>query len=496
MRTWELVLPLERAHGPALFLQIARAVAEHIRAGRLRPGDPLPGTRGLAESLGVHRNTVIAAFRELEAEGWIRTSRARGTFVSSALPDPTPQEIAPRGGRNGGPATANGAARAARRFALRPGPERWTAAIIPAGTRALVGGKPDLALVPMTSLARAYRRTLQRNGTTVMGYGDPRGHERLRAAIAAMLASTRGLPATADDVIVTRGSQMAVFLIARALFGPGDVVAVESFGYRPAWEALKGSGARLLPIPVDESGMQVSELAKVAAKEKVRAVYLTPHHQFPTTVSLSPGRRLELLQVVRRRDMTVIEDDYDHEFHYEGRPILPLASVEPGGRIIYVGTLSKVLAPGVRAGYVVAPPEVVERLATHRSFIDITGDHAIEAALAELFEDGEVQRHVRRARRVYMARRDTLVQALRKELGDRVSFEIPTGGMAIWCRVHGGVDVDAWLARAARAGVWFQTAKLFTFDGRPRPCVRLGFAPLPEKEIVAAVKIMAKVMER
>jgi len=224
MPTWDLVVEVERTPGGAatpLFVQIARAITERIRRGRLRPGDPLPGTRSLARTLGVHRNTVLAACRELAAEGWITTSPARGTFVSRALPDPAPRPFAPAARRK---PQASPPAHAG--YALQPPPPPWSATQSARGVAMLVGGKPDVGLVPAMALARAYRRTLKRHGGAVLGYGDPRGHLRLRVAIAAMLGATRGVAATADEVLITRGSQMAMFLVARALLGPGDVVAV------------------------------------------------------------------------------------------------------------------------------------------------------------------------------------------------------------------------------------------------------------------------------
>ncbi|HYM79862.1 MAG TPA: PLP-dependent aminotransferase family protein [Candidatus Limnocylindria bacterium] len=489
MRTWDLVLPVERANGSALFLQIARGIAEHIRTGRLRPGDPIPGTRSLARTLGVHRNTVIAACRELTAEGWLTSHPARGTFVSRALPDPAPRPftsvVRP---------LAPAAAPMRPPYPLRPAPPPWLTMNAPPGATMLIGGKPDLSLVPTTALARAYRRTLKRSGADVLGYGDPRGHERLRAAIASMLASTRGLPVTSEEVLITRGSQMAVFVIARTLFGPGDVIAIESLGYVPAWETLRSTGARLVPVPVDESGLQVDALERLMKRERVRAVYLTPHHQYPTTVTLSPGRRIELLELARRRRLAIIEDDYDHEFHFDGRPILPLASSDRTGRVVYLGTLSKVLAPGLRIGYVVAPAPVIKRMGEHRTFVDISGDHAMECAVAELFEDGEMQRHTRRARRIYMARRDALVTALRTHLAGVLSFEVPTGGMALWARAAKSVRVDAWAERCAAVGVRFQPGRQFAFDRRSVPCVRLGFAPVGELEIEGAVRKMASAL--
>ncbi len=479
----DLHLPIERDQGTALFLQIARRIADHVRHGRLRAAQPLPGTRDLARTLGVHRNTVIAAYRELAAEGWITTHAGRGTFVSSELPDPAPRPFAPRT-RSSPPALARAA------YPLRPGPAPW----LPLGAvegLALSGGKPDLALVPARALARAYRRTLQRRGRVVLGYADPRGHERLRTAIADMLVGLRAVPATPDHVVVTRGGQMALALVARAVLAPGDVVAVESLGYPPAWQAMRDAGATLVPIEVDRDGLVVDAIARLVRRRRLRAVYCTPHHQCPTTVSLSPGRRMALIELARRHRFAIIEDDYDHEFHYDGRPLLPLASADPDGQVIYVGTLSKVFAPGLRIGYVAAPLDVAERVAVCRSYLDLCGDPALEVALAELFEEGEVQRHMRRARRVYRSRRDALARALRLRLSGTLRFRIPSGGMSLWCTGTKRLDVERWAARCARAGVRFHTARWFAFDGQPRPALRLGFAPLAEPDMERAVEIMA-----
>jgi len=491
-RSWELALDLEAAAAGAepgrapVFLRIARTIAEDVRRGRLRPGAPLPGSRSLAGTLGVHRNTVLAAYAELGAEGWITTAAARGTFVSTALPEPSPRRFsasADAAPRAGVPARAG--------FDLGPGPEPYPRQALPPGTLALAGGLPDLRLVPAAALARAYRRVLRTQGRTVLDYGDPRGHPRLRAALAAMLSARRGLAATPDSVLVTRGSQMALDLVARALLAPGDVVAVEALGYRPAWEALRRAGAQLVPVPVDAGGLRTDALAALAARTRVRAVYVTPHHQYPTTVTLPAGRRLALLALARTHRIAILEDDYDHEFHYEGRPVLPLASADRAGVVVYVGTLSKILAPGLRLGFLVAPAPLVERVATLRTYVDRQGDLGMEAAVAELLEDGEVLRHAHRVRRVYLERRDTLAAALRRALGGALRFDVPAGGIALWTRAARGIDTDAWAERALARGVAVQTGRRFAFDGRARQTLRLGFAPLTPAELREAVRRLA-----
>lgn len=461
------------------FLRIARAIAEDIRRGRLRPGDTMPGSRAAASSFGVHRNTVLAAYRECIAEGWLVTEPARGTFVSPALPE---LEEAKAKGRKS-------AAEAAKITAYDL-PE-LVPLELPDAPMTLGGGVPDVRLFPAEALARAIRRAMRRTPLDVLSYGDPAGPRALRRAIANMVAATRGVPAREENVLVVRGSQMGIDLVARTLLAPGDHVAIEAFGYRPAWEALAASGAKLVPTPIDERGLDVDALPS-----RLRAVYVTPHHQFPTTVTLDAARRLTLLQLARERRFFILEDDYDHEFHYVGRPVLPLASADPHGSVIYVGTFSKVLAPGLRLGFVVAPVPVIERLTRTRRFVDRQGDHTLSAAVAELIEDGEVQRHIRRARRIYGERRERNAKLLKEALGSAIEFEMPNGGTAIWARVDPKLDVDTWAANALERGLFLQPARLFAADGKRRPFFRLGFAQHNEKEAREAIARLVKARPR
>jgi GntR family transcriptional regulator / MocR family aminotransferase len=488
-RHWELVIDLDRTGALPPFLQIARALTEDIRRGRLRAGERLPGSRRLATTVRVHRNTVLAALAELQAEGWIETAPGRGTFVSRAIPDergtPASRRLAPR---------MQVPARAA--FPLADPPIAYRPPVLPRGTLNLSNGAPDVRLVPARAIGRAYRRVLAQRSRGLLAYGEPEGHPALRSALASMLTSTRGLAITGDDVLVTRGSQMALTLVARALVRAGDIVAVENVGYRPAWEAFRAAGATVVPVAVDRDGIDVGALKLLVSRTAVRAIYLTPHHQYPTTVTLKAARRIALLSLAQSERIAIIEDDYDHEFHYEGRPTLPLASADRAGLVVYIGTLSKVLAPGLRVGYVVAPPAVLHSLGAIRSLLDIQGDLATEAALATLIEDGEVQRHIARVRRVYADRREILANSLRRTFGDGMEFTLAAGGMALWVRVRLPVDVDAWSRRGLDYGVSWYTGRRYAFDGQPRPFARFTFAWLNERELPEAVKRMAAARPR
>jgi GntR family transcriptional regulator/MocR family aminotransferase len=481
-RGWEVTLSAAGGASELLYVQIVQAVVKDIRRGRLVPGQRLPGSRTLAERLGVHRNTVLTAYAELQAEGWIQADRARQTCVCETLPEVAPG-AAPRARR---PSAAPG-------FALAP---RTSVDDREAASGVLLSdGTPDLRLAPRVALARAYRHVLRGRDVTALGYGDPRGHLRLRRALAGMLSATRALRVSEDDVLITRGSQMALELVSRVLCGPTDVAAVEALGYRPAWQALGAGGSQLLPVPVDAEGLRVDLLAELAERRPLRAVYVTPHHQYPTTATLSASRRLALLELARRQRFAVIEDDYDHEFHYQGRPVLPLASADEAGVVVYVGTLSKICAPGLRLGYLVAPAALLERCVEQRLRMDRQGDLMTECAVAELIEDGELQRHVRRMRRIYQSRRDALLASLERYLPGVLVAGAPSGGMALWARAQ-GVDVDRWAARAAEQGQVIWTARSFSFERRSEPYLRLGFALRTAEETAREIERLARCLPR
>jgi GntR family transcriptional regulator/MocR family aminotransferase len=469
--------PPDPSRPAALFAQIANAITDHIRRGRLASGDVLPGTRALARELGVDRDTVIAAYGDLLAQGLVTTVPRTGTVVA----DP------PRGA-----AVQRGLARRVG-FALDPGPVVPPSRPDPPGAIVLAAGVPDLRLVPGELIARAYRRAMRRYPAATLGYSTATtGHARLRTALAHLVRDARGVAATADEVMITRGSQMALDLVTRALVRPGDVACVEALGYRPSWRVLERAGARLVGVPVDAGGIDVDALGRICARTPVRLLYVTPHHQYPTTAVLTAGRRARLLALAREHRFAVLEDDYDHEFHYDGRPVLPLASMDRHGAVVYIGTLSKILAPGLRLGFVVAPRPLIDRLARERYLIDRQGDLALEIAIAELIEDDELGRHTRKMRRIYHARRDALAAALHGQLGDRVAFHVPTGGIALWVETAPGLDPDHWCRRARDQGVVFQPGSAFSLAGKKVAAARFGYGACTEAEIKIAVRRLAQ----
>jgi len=478
---WTPTVFLDSASREPIYLQIAHALMHEIHRGRLKPGDVLPGHRALAAQLGVNRNTVMAAFRELNAEGWVTSAPGEGSLVARNFPARLP-------GQQAGPLVPMGFDLGLADPAAAPDAR--------ADMLKVASGIPDPRLLPGAALARAYRRALTLNRQSALSLEDPQGHPKLREALAHMLAGTRGIPAEPDRILITRGSQMAAFLVAEALCRPGDAVAVEALGDRRAWEVIAKTGARCLPLPVDEGGLCIAALESLLKEGPLRAVLVTPQRQYPTLAVLSAARRAQLLDLAARHRFALIELDQDSEFQFEGRANAPLAAEDRGGVVIHVGTLSKIFSPGLRLGFVHGPLPLIARMRDLRLAFDRQGDMVLERAMAELMEDGEVARHLNRMHRVYRVRRDTLCAALQRELGDSITVEAPPGGLALWVRTREGLDVDGWAARALVQGVAFQPGRQFAFDSGPVAGLRMGFANYPEPELEeVALRMKRALME-
>jgi GntR family transcriptional regulator/MocR family aminotransferase len=280
---------------------------------------------------------------------------------------------------------------------------------------------------------------------------------------------------------------MGVYLAVRVLLQPGDAVIVESLTYQPAVGVLEECGAKILPVGLDHRGVNLDEVERVCRSHRVRAIFLTPHHQFPTTVALQPDRRLRLLNLARQFAFAIIEDDYDHEFHFESQPLLPMAGYAPE-RVIYVGSLSKLLLPALRIGYIVAPAKVVDSLAQQVMLLDSMGNTLTEDAAADLIESGEVRRHVRKVTQIYAQRRKAFAAMLAEELGGLADFEVPDGGLAFWVRFRNLRALDRIESRALAAGVWIAPSRSYMTRPDAARGLRLGFASLTEQEAREGVR--------
>jgi GntR family transcriptional regulator/MocR family aminotransferase len=414
--------------------QIYRQVREAIMAGRLRRGEPLPPTRELARRLAVSRNTVTAAYDRLSAEGMISGRAGDGTYVSGP-PDPgqTPGTAGPG--------------------ELRPR-ELWDAIADPpriaTGFRYdLRTGMPDTRMFPYQRWRALVARELSASGVGAGAYADPAGHAGLRAEIARHVGLVRGVQASADDVLVTNGMQQAMFLLARVLLEPGSTVAVEDPGYPPPHDVLRSLEARLAPVPVDDQGLVVDAIPASA-----RMVYVTPSHQYPLGVAMSPARRMALLEWAGRHGGVIIEDDYDSEFRFGDRPLDAIKSLDRAGRVCYVGSFSKVMLPTLRLGFVIAPPSLRGALRKAKYVTDWHTELPVQAALARFISSGGFSAHVRRMRRAYAERRDLVLTALAGELSPWLT---PVRSAA-------GLHVSA-LSTSLSAAELFQAALRLFYDG-------------------------------
>lgn len=488
LRPWRLNIEIDRDSDTAIYLQIAQRIIEEIQRGRLMPGVVLPGTRELSVRLNVNRKTVVLAYEELVAQGWLSTEGKRGTFVSPEIPV------------FDGLFSGSGAAKKpvpATRYKLY-GDALPSEDHVSRNTMIDFGdGVPDTRLIPFEIISRAFRHALIISArANRLGYGDPRGSLTLRQAIVKMVNMERGLCVDIDNICIVRGSQMGIFLAARLLVKPGDGVVLENLSYSPAREAFKSCGAKIFNVSQDSQGMCLDELEQVCRHHRVRAVYVTPHHQFPTTVMMSADRRLKLLMLAERYDFAIVEDDYDHEFHFSHHPVLPLASLDRLGRVIYVGSLSKVLAPGMRVGYLIAPANVIDRCASEIMLIDRQGNVVAELAAAELLESGEIRRHVRRTLKVYDERRTVLAELIRTEIGPVAKFELPDGGLAIWLRLDARLDMRRLIGDMRIEQVRALPGSHFSENGHDIHAIRLGYGNLDLNELHGGMQKLKRAFSR
>jgi GntR family transcriptional regulator/MocR family aminotransferase len=477
---------IDKGLAEPVYLQLSNGIANVIQQGHLKPGTALPSSRKLAEFFDIHRKTVIAAFDELQAMGWAESLPRKGLFVASTLPVPKARAVAPVKTNTAYPETTA--------YPVDVHHYTFDRPFAPRRERIVINdGFPDTRLAPVDLLIREYRRFSNYRFTSkFLSYGPAQGSENLRNELARFLNVTRGMNITPDNVLITKGSQLAIYLVSRLLLKKGDEVIVAEPGYLGGSEMFKQAGASLNYVPVDEDGMDIDAVEKICKKKKVRLLFVIPHHHQPTTVTLCAERRRRLLDLARKYEFAVLEDDYDFDFHYSSSPILPLASVDVCGNVIYVGSFAKTLAPAIRIGFLVAPVNLVEQATWLRKMVDRQGEQLMEEAMANLLRNGDIDRHLKKANKIYHERRDMLCALLASELGGQVEFCVPAGGFAVWTR-FGDRDLVSISAQAAKLGLGLANG----FDYWHVPAnrinaIRLGFASLNEKEMEEAVGLLKK----
>lgn len=493
-------LQLRRRARTPLHRQIYLCIRDRILEGALAPGTRMPSTRGFATDLAVSRNTVLQAFGQLTEEGFLHAEHGGGTFVAPGLSSPSlggggdPSLTDPRDPEastpTGDPFESRGnAPRRCSSWAQGLGDiEPWSSE--PRGEPVpFEVGTPDLAAFPTQAFARGMNRALRMEGTQARGYVDPMGWRPLREALVQHLLHARGVRADADRVLITSGSQQALDLCARVLLNRGDRVWIEHPGYIGALQRFSLGGLRPVYLDVDDDGMRLDQQA--ARRGHPRLAYVTPSHQFPLGVTMSLPRRLELLHLARERGFWILEDDYDSEFRYSGAPILSLQGLDRGGRVLYTGTFSKTLAPGLRVGYMVLPDDLVEPFRRARFVSDVHAPVWVQVALGSLLEEGRYAGHVRAMRRRYGRRRDHLRGALDRRLGDRYPVRSAEGGMQLLLELPDGMEEAALASGMGARGFQVTPMGFFARKAYSPARVILGFAAFDEPRLDAGVEALA-----
>ncbi|QSE98934.1 MocR-like pyridoxine biosynthesis transcription factor PdxR [Fulvivirga lutea] len=479
MFPWKSTLAIQSSSSKPIYLQLTEQIIQEISAGRLTPGLKLPGTRHLSEILNVNRKTIQNSYDELLAQGWLVTKPSSGTYVSHSLPISSFETLDNNGLIKSSTVTLSN------RFNLEFVPK-----YNPTKARlAFDGGSPDSRLAPWKWIFRESQSILlSRKNRSVANYSDAKGDAHFREILTKYLAESRGLNITKDNLLITEGSQMGIYLSLHGLLNPNDAVVVGNSSYDAADWTIQSCGAEIVRVSVDDDGLNIDELESICSQKKIKLVYITPHHHYPTTVTLSNERRIKLLNLSSQYGFTILEDDYDYDFHYSSNPILPLASLNPVGNVIYIGSFSKLLASNVRVGYVVAHKDLIESFSKHRRIVGRQGDHLMQHVIGEAIISGELNRHLKKSNQTYKQRRNLMASILTSDMSDYIQFKLPEGGMAIWAhflnsdltKLHEAInmnglnlDIDRDLSRR------FNSA-------------RIGFASVNENEIIEGMEILNK----
>lgn len=466
LRPWPLHIDLDRKDRKVpVYQQLARKVRELILDGTLKAGEALPGSRVLAQELHVSRKTVVSAMELLQFSGFLVNKERVGLFV-------------------------------AERVLCR---KAATVSVVPSKGTAertsvlkINDGLPDTSIAPIRQLARTYRQLFHQDARwQLTGNADALGTPGLRVSISSMLNQSRELHTLPEEICVTRGSQMALFLVAHTVLQPGDAILVEQPGYERACETFQEAGLTVLPVEVDAYGIKVDQVDRILsdASLPVRAIYLTPRHQYPTMVSLSPDRRRSLVDLIRRYRIYLIEDDYDCDFSFGRVPLLPLSALLPKELCFYIGTFSKMIAPSVRVGFLATAEEHIQRIGKYRSLIDIQGDYIMERAILELIDSGEMRKHIKRAIKYYREKQEFFTGLLLRELSGKVCFRIPPGGLALWVVFTGTVERDRLSWHLRHNGI--EMSLVSTSEGLG---ARIGYASLSHADMFRLVGILKKLL--
>lgn len=488
-----MIVPEEIDRSGPLYQQVYKSIRRGVLTGRLKPGTKLPSSRDLSEELRVSRNTVVQAYEQLLAEGYIEGRLGWGTFVAASVPD---ELLAVHGGaekqlQHAGTSVANSISAYARRaleqapLGVRPNEKlridfRYGAANV-----------TDFPTEEWRAITAKHLRTIDRDS---LNYSEAGGYAPLREAIVDYVREYRGIHCVARDVIVMSGSQQTLDVVARALVDPGDRVLMENPTYQGARAVFQATGAKIYYASVDNSGLDVQKVLRL--QHRMKLAYTTPSHQFPTGGTMLLPRRLSFLQWAHDSGTYVLEDDYDSEYRFEGRPIEAIAALDTYGQVIYSGTFSKILAPSLRIGYLISPPALTEVLLRVKSITDRHVPLLGQQVLATFIKSGQFERHMRRSRARNDSRRKALLKALHAAFGESISIQGENAGLhvTVWFKDLAASETDTIVAKAAKKGIGVYSIAPLYHGALPSAGLLLGYSSLDEFEITAGINAMAQAL--
>jgi GntR family transcriptional regulator/MocR family aminotransferase len=475
----KIFLQLDDTAEDPLYRQVYLQLRKLILDGDLPPGTKLPPSRKLAAQSGIGRITVIQAYKQLEAEGFVASQTGAGTFVAKQLPQPP----------------------AAQQEVFKPELSSWgrriqTTARAPRREKQRLEidfgfGRSFPHIFPYDIWRRLLGRYLSTDDVMLSRYGSPLGFYPLREALANYLVRQRGVVCSPQQVVIVSGAQQALDILARLLFNEGDKIIVETPGYNDAYRLFQAHGAQLHPLAVDEQGLPVADLPEGS---RFRAVFVTPSHQFPRGGTLPLERRLKLLDWARRQDALVLEDDYDSELRYDGHPLSALQGLDQSGHVVYLGTFSKVLFPALRLGYVVLPRSLLLPFTRTLALVDRGAPTLTQAAVADFISEGHFDPHLRRLRLAYSERRQALVDALDASLAGEVTFSRVPAGLHIMLHLHPACSEAEAIQKAASVGVGIYPGAPYYLQKPKPPSVLLGFSGLNSEQIREGVARLAAIL--
>lgn len=472
-------IEIDRFSETPIYLQFANQFAKAIQLGHLPIGTKLLGTRQLSVIFNLHRNTIVNGFQELEAQGWIEIVPNKGSYVLSQSTQKFQKTIIPK------------------QFSINSYPEKtgfdFEQSILLDNPYEdfnerlfLTDGTLDHRLAELKIPAKLYSAILKRK-TSISKINQSKNEYFLKN-LANYLNLTRGLHISKENILVTRSAEISLFLIAQILLKQNEFVAISDLSYYKSNMIFQTQHSKIVQIKTDEFGLDTNDLRKLCEQQSIRFVYVTPHHHYPTTVALSSQRRIELLQLSQEFGFAIVEDDYDFDFHYNNHPILPLASTDQNGMVVYTGKFGNYLAPGYRIGFIVAPKNFIQEAQKHLSILDQQVDPFIEQTLGEMINEGEINRVLKKLRKVYRERRDYFCSRLKTELGQYLHFNIPTGGLAVWIQFNQSINLMELKKNCAKNGLFIPQTILY--QTKNLTAMRIGFANLDETEMNHIIDIL------